>query len=325
MKAEQRKEIETNSLVLAVQRLRKHISGRTLYYVVGILAVIAIIVGFYYYFAAEKRRARDAILLQLATADTAEKLKAGMEEHRGTIYGSLFKLHLARHQLRNEGLPKLGTDNSTARLQAANSVEDARKYYLELTSEFKEKDDPALLQEAWFGAAEAEEALVGMPKPEPNQAEYRGNVDKALEYFDHGTAIFPDAEFTKRYKARADRIKANKDKFVADKKEIYKPTPSLFSTPPGPKSDSPFPGLVPPKGDSSSLPPGPLGPVPSPPTPSTNPESKAPEPPKAPDGKGPDSKPADVKLPEPPKPADPKKTPEPKPADPPKAPDPKAK
>jgi hypothetical protein len=318
MKAEQRKEIETNSLVLAVQRLRKHISGRTLYYFVGILAVIAIIVGFYYYFASERRHARDAILLQLATADNPEKLKAGMEEHRGTVYGSLFKLHLARHQLRNEGLPKLGTDNSTARLQAANSVDEARKNYLDLTSEFKEKDDPAFLQEAWFGAAAAEEALVGVAKPD-NQAEFRGNVDKALEYYDKGAAILPDAEFTKRHKAWADKIRANKEMFVADQKEIFKPTPSLFSSPPPvPKSDSPFPGLPPfPKGDVPSLPFGP----PPPPTP----DSKAPVLPKLPDAKLPDSKPADVKPPEAPKPADPKKTPETKPADPPKSADPKAK
>jgi hypothetical protein len=324
MKAEQRKEIETNSLVLAVQRLRKHVSGRTVYYLVGILAVIAIVVGFYYYFAAEKKRARDAILLQLATADNAEKLRAGMEDHRGTVYGSLFKLHFARHQLRNEGLPKLGTDNSTARLQAANSVDDARKYYLELTTEFKEKDDPALLQEAWLGAAEAEEALVGLPRPEPNQAEFRGNVDKALEYYDHGTAILPDTEFTKRYKTKAEKIKANKAKFVADQKEIYKPTPSLFTTPPPPKSGSVLPGLpLTPERDAPSLPLGPLGPVPPAPTPT--PDPKVPEPPKLLDAKGPDPKPADVKPPEPPKPADPKKTPEPKPADPPKGPDPKAK
>jgi|SoiMethySBSTD1v2_1073268.scaffolds.fasta_scaffold830490_1 hypothetical protein len=319
MKAEQRKEIETNSLVLAVQRLRKHISGRTLYYFVGILAVIAIVVGFYYYFSSERKHARDAILLQLTTADNAEKLKAGMEDHRGTIYGSLFKLHLARHQLRNEGLPKLGTDNSTARLQAANSVDEARKYFLELTSEFKEKDDPALLQEAWIGAAEAEEALVGLPKPD-NQAEFRGNVDKALEYYDKGTAILPDTDFTKRYKARADKIRANKEKFVADQKEIYKPTPSLFSSPPTtPKSDATVPGLPPfPKGDIPSLPFGP------PPPPTADP--KVPTLPKVPDAKTPpDPKPADVKPPEPPKSADPKKTPEPKPADPPKPPDPKAK
>ena len=38
MKAEQRKEIETNSLVLAVQRFRKHASGRTAYYrIAGLL------------------------------------------------------------------------------------------------------------------------------------------------------------------------------------------------------------------------------------------------------------------------------------------------
>src|SRR5262249_50473994 len=115
MKAERRKEIETNSLVLLVQRWRQHVSSRSLYYLVGTVALIIAIVFLWRYLAGESRRARDAILVELQTADTVEKLKDGMERHRGTIWGSFFKAQLARHKLRAEGLPRLGTDRDEAR------------------------------------------------------------------------------------------------------------------------------------------------------------------------------------------------------------------
>jgi hypothetical protein len=274
MKAEQRKEIETNSLILTVQKLRQRITGRTVYYIVGTIALIVAGILLYYYFAGESKKARDAVLLQLANADTPEKLKEGMESHRGTVYGSLFKLDLARYQLRIDGIPRLGTENSTARQQAANSVEEARNYFLELTSEFKEKEEPALVQEAWLGAAEAEEALVGLPTPpKPDgTTELRGNVDKTIQYYDNAGDIFPDTEFSKRYKARADKIRANKEQFVADQKAIYKPVTSLFGpTPPKAEADPPLP-----KTDTPPV--GPSVPPPPVPPPVVDPKSTEPKP-----------------------------------------------
>jgi hypothetical protein len=280
MKAEKRKEIETNSLVLAVQRLRKHTSGRTLYYLIGTVALIIGVILVWNYFAAESRHARDAILLQLASADTPDKLKEGMEAHRGTIYGSLFKLQLARHLLLNEGLPRLGTDSGETRTRAAAAVEQARTYFLELTGELKEKDEPALVQEAWLGAAHAEEALVGLPAAD-GKSDSRGNVDKAIEYYEKAAAIFPDTEFSKRYKARAEKLTATKDQFVADQKAFYKEREfSPFSTrPTGPgKADTPIPSQ--PRPDTPIIPP--TGPAPDA---AKTPEPTPPEPPKGPDPK----------------------------------------
>lgn len=286
MKAEQRKEIETNSLVLAVQRWRKHASGRTLYYLIGTVALVIAVILVWNYFSGESKRARDAILLQLANADTPEKLREGMEAHRGTIYGSLFKLQLARHLLLNEGLPRLGTDSTTTRNQAASAVEEARKYFLELTAELKEKDEPALVQEAWLGAAQAEEALVGLPAADA-KSDSRGNVDRVIEYYEKAAAIFPETEFSKRYKARAGKLKATKDQFVADQKAFYKEREfsPIGTSPLGPgKTDlfgpgsSPIPGL--PRGDTPIIPP----PPPKPDTAKT-PEPKPAEPPKGADPK----------------------------------------
>src|SRR2546423_1276997 len=82
----------------------------------------------------------------------------------------------------------------------------------------------ALVQEAWHSAAQAEEALVGLPTA-AGGTDSRGNVDKVIEYYEKAASIFPDSEPSKRDKARADKIKANKDQFVADQKKIYAERP----------------------------------------------------------------------------------------------------
>jgi len=306
MKAEERKQIETNSLVLAVQKGKQYLSGRPLYYIVGTLVLVTVGIVLYRYFASERKKARDAVQFQLMNADTPEKLKQGMEDHRGTIDGSLFKLNLARHLLKNEGLPKLGTDRTEARRLAANSVSDARAYFLELTGELKEKEQAALLQEAWLSAAKAEESLVGLPNTEGG-TDSRGDVDKAAEYYEKAAAIFSDKDFSKSYKERADKLKATKTQFIADQKSLYKPREFPFS-PPGkdPFGKDPFgPIGLPPLPGGAKLDPNPLVIPPPPPMPppseALKPEPKPSVPPKI-------ELPAVPKLPE----SDPKKTDPPK-------------
>lgn len=305
MKAEERKQIETNSLILAVQKGKQYFSGRPLYYLIGTILLITVGVWLYSFYSSQRKKTRDAVLTALMNADTPEKLKAGMEEHRGTIEGSLYKLQLARRLLNQDGLPKLGTDRAEARRLAANSVSDARGYFLELTTELKEKEQAALLQEAWLSAAKAEESLVGLPKTEDSN-DSRGDIDKAIEYYENAAAIFPDKDFSKSYKERAEKLKANKDQFVKDQKELYKFREFPF-TPPGGKFDPFGPGHPPlpggPKFDLNPpvIPPPPMSPkseslIPEP-KPSVLPKVELPAVPKAPE--------ADPKKIDPPK-VDPK-------------------
>jgi hypothetical protein len=329
MKADQRKELETNSLVLGVQRLRQRLTGRNLYYLVGTVALIVGAFLLYRYLTRTSSKARDAVLLQLASADTPEKLKAGMEEHRGTVYGGIFKIRLADHHLLNEGLPKLGTDSPDQKKQAAASLETARTYYLELTGEVKEKEEPGLLQQAWFGAAQAEEALVGMPTA-PGGNDSRGSADKAIEYYRKAAAILPDSELSKRYKEWADKLEANKQQFVDTQKRLHaeRPAPSFGPSSPGsfgpsPGKDGPFdhgfpsaPRIEPPPEPKPDTPPPPRADAPG------APKADAPKLDLPPVPKGDAPK---IEVPPIPGTPDPKKaTPEPKPADPPKT-DPKAK
>ena len=335
MKAEERKEIETNSMVLAVQKLRQRVTGRTLYYAIGLLAILIAGILIYRYMTHQAATARDAILLQLDAADTPEKLKQGMEENRGTLYGSMFKKRLAEYELLGEGLPKLGTDRWESRKQAAASVEAGRAHYLELTAELKQKDQAALVQVAWYEAAQAEEALVGFPTADGGPDSSRGDLDKAIEYYEKAASIFPDTELSKGYKTWAEKLKANKVKVVATQKEIYKQIehpglpplpgndplknlPGLFPTPktalPG---APPIPGLSnEPKIDVPAIP-KPKDIVPPVPDAKKTPEvPKSTVSPKTVDPK---------KAPEAPKVVDPKKAPEvPKPTDPAKKADPKA-
>ena len=271
MKADERKQIETNSLVLAVQKIRQHATGRTWYYVIGTVALVLGAIFLYRYFAGQTQRTRDEVLRQLAAADTAEKLKDGMEQHRGTMYGSLFKLHLARHHLDIEGLPRLGSEGETVRKQAAASVEQARTYFLELAGELKEKDEPGMVQDAWLGAAQAESALVGLPTAE-GKDDSRGSADKVIEYYEKAARIFADKDFSKKYQERADQVKANKDRFVADQKALYRYRDVSTLSPPAPTPPGPLDKSAPP---IPSLPFGPdaRGPLPPPPpTPPADPK-----------------------------------------------------
>jgi hypothetical protein len=280
MKAEERKEIEQNSLIHLVQKWRESLSGRGLYYLVGTVALVVAAVLLWNYFSRENRNARDAKFLQLERADTPQKLKDGMNDYRGTVVGSLFKLQLARHLLYNEGLPKLGTDREEGRRQAASAVVEARDYFRELTGEFKEYKEEALLQQSWVGAAEAEEALVGLPKT-PGGSDYQGDADKAVEYYANAGKMFPDSEFSKRFAKRADTLRDNKTQFIATQREIYKPVERpADTTPPTPSGPAlpPEPAKV--KEPDVKAPPAKTEPTTPEPAKVKEPEAKKPEVPK---------------------------------------------
>ncbi len=231
MQADERKELETNSLAHSLSSMKGKLDSRVLYYVGGTAVLIVAVVLLFRYFSKQKTITRDATILQLETADSAEKLKVLMDEQRGTIFGSIAKLHMARRALTVDGLEKLGTDKVEDRRKAAASLDQARIYFADLTKEFKQSDEPALLQESWLGLAQAEEALVGLPSAEGG-TDSRGDADKAIDAYAKAAAIFPDLELSKRYAARAKELKDDKTEFIKAQKVFY-------AIPPEPKADLP--------------------------------------------------------------------------------------
>ena len=297
MKAEERKEIETNSLAKVIVKAKEHLGGRTLYYVGGSIALVVAVVLLWKYFSREVTRGRDARLIQIELADTPEKLKTAMDELHGTVFSSIAKMHLARRALGPNGLEKLGTDRPDDRKAAAASVEVARTYFLEQTKELKEKEEPALLQEAWIGAAQAEESLVGLPSSEGG-SDSRGDADRAIEYYEKAASIFPDSEGSGRFKKWSEELRSNKDAFIAAQRELYKPReiPPVPPKPTGPVLKDP------PAPEPKKTEPAPKTPVPEPQKIEPPPKTGVPEPKKV-------TPPAQV---EPPKVPDPKPPGEPK-------------
>lgn len=302
MQAEERKDLETNSLAQSLSSMKGKFDSRTLYFVIGTIVLIIAGVLLYRHFAKTRTIARDAKILQLETADTPEKLKTLMEEQRGNIFGSIAKLHIARRALTTDGLERLGTDNSEDRRKAAASLDQARIYFADLTKEFKQSDEPALLQESWLGLAQAEEALVGLPTTEGG-SDSRGDADKAIEAYTKAAAIFPDLELSKKYAAHAKDLKDNKATFVdaqtafyaippapkveGPKVEVPSVTPKVEPPKPDGKFETPkieFP-IVDPKKEDAKKDPAPKKPD----APKLDPEPKKPEAPKV------DSKPVDPK------------------------------
>ena len=84
MKAEERKEMDNPSFSNTLDSIRQNIGGRTLYYILGTVALVVAAVLLWNYFTGQSSKAKDARLLQLEGADTTEKLKSTMEDFRGT-------------------------------------------------------------------------------------------------------------------------------------------------------------------------------------------------------------------------------------------------
>ena len=220
MQADEQKDLETNSLVESFSSLKSKIDGRTLYYMLGTVFLIVAGVLLFRYFVKQKTLTRDAIVLEIEAANSRDSLKKIMEDHRGTIFGSIAKIHLARLELNVDGLEKIGTDKLEDRNKAASSLENAREHYSALTKELQKNEEPALLQEAWVGLARAEEALVGLPTKE-GAGDSRGDADKAIEAYLNAGKIFPELELSKSYGTKANQLKENKSKFIETQKAFY--------------------------------------------------------------------------------------------------------
>lgn len=287
MKAEEQK-LETNSLAVFLAKAKVFLAGRGGYYAIGTVALIVAVVLLWNYMAKSRKVVSDERILRLEAAGDAKKLKEYMEENAGNIFGSIAKMHLARRHLRGEGLELLGTNKPENRRKAAADISTARAYFLELTKELKEKEEPALLQEAWIGAAQAEEALVGLLKPD-STSEYQGDADKAIEYYGHAVKFFPDTDGTKRLQKHLDNLTKNKTAFVDFQKELYtkREQPPL---PPQPKAEEkqPVPMVPVPKPEEKKT-------EPMVPTPPTLPMVPLPPDPKKEEPKGTTPKPKDDK------------------------------
>jgi tetratricopeptide (TPR) repeat protein len=188
MKAEHRKELETNKLADQLGGFLKSFqegpSRNAIIY--GSLVLVAILLFLVYRWVSTNATANDsARWLNWDQVATREALDAFITENSDTEQGRLARFERARLYL-VEGMSKLG---SVGRADAIKSVRRAAEEYEKLAGD--SGNTPQLTQEALLNAAKAHESL--------------GEYDKAKQFYGRLARDFPQ---TLKGKFAAEQIKA---------------------------------------------------------------------------------------------------------------------
>lgn len=188
MKAEHRKELETNLLADRMGRIVQSVrtGERSRSAVAWVIAGIAVVVLVIWFFARGSGGSHADAWVQLDENTNPDALQKIAADHPGTVVARVARFQRARLLLQS-GLGALCPNNQApANLQteernkAIADVETARGLYEGLATEVK--DDPVLSLEANLGAGKAEEALVSIPKAD-DPMQHRGDISRAVSFY----------------------------------------------------------------------------------------------------------------------------------------------
>jgi len=206
MKAEHRKELETNVLADWLGRRLETLKqgSKNSYLVTGVVVLIAALVFGGIYWLRTTRASASALWYKYDTAGTLSDLDKLAADNRGTMAARASRFEVARALLA-QGVQNLGNPEQHA--SAVDSLEKARGFYEELAPQAK--DTPVLQQEALMGVATAEESLVGSSKD--------ASLDKAQEYYQRVADQFPDTFQGAAARKRVDELKNPKTRAEIEK------------------------------------------------------------------------------------------------------------
>src|SRR5262249_21837755 len=175
MKAEHRKELQTNELADWLGRTLQNIkSGNPTHLMWGAVAVVLVgLLGWWIYNYAIRPSSKLEVLLkiQAAGADLKELEKIAKDKNSGTLPARTADFDLARI-LYQEGIRDLPAVE--LRTSAIAKLEQARDLYAQLETECR--NEPVLAQEALMWKARAEEALIGAVNPDKPKEGPVGNI-----------------------------------------------------------------------------------------------------------------------------------------------------
>jgi len=195
MKAEHRKELQTNELAdhmgRWIQGIKKKPSREGYVILAFVLAVVGLLVGWAFY-AKGKNKERSHLWVELGEAATLEDLDKLASEHAKSLPGKVSRFQRAR-VLMHDGLNLLCAPE--LRPTALKNLEEAEQLYTDLVQEGAES--PALLQEAMMGIATAREA--------------RGELDAAQESYQALAKRFPQSPQGKAAETRGKQLAENKE------------------------------------------------------------------------------------------------------------------
>lgn len=217
MQADEKKEVEINSLERWARKTYHSLSNKSLYSYVFVIGLVLLGILALSWWAGTRAGKKAQTWIELDALDSPEKLKRFAEEHRGEVVGELARLRIARFNVGNDGLMKLGTNQTEQRKTALTNLVEGRKIYLEVAQQLK--NSKGLQIEAWLGAAKTEETLIGATLEASGTS--LGNADKAIDYYEKAIALLGDSEEGKKYKEYVTKFKENKEKIVKDYTELH--------------------------------------------------------------------------------------------------------
>jgi hypothetical protein len=196
MKAEHRKELESNVLVekltKAYQGIKQGPSRSSLVWIVLLVVVVVVFVA-WRWFSSSSSASNSARWMKLDDAVFPEQLETltNEKDFHGTTQGRLAQFKEARRHLR-EGLKELGQNKT----KGGEQIREGIKIY-----EDQLKDSgptPILRQEALLGAARGHEAL--------------GQIDKAREYYERVRKDHPGTQAAKDAEKQLERLDSDANK-----------------------------------------------------------------------------------------------------------------
>lgn len=201
----------------------------------GILAVVAI-GGAWWFLSKANRDVASAEWRDLERTVAPTDIEKLSESSKGSVVGKIARLEYARNLFGPEGLAMLPFREG--RTKGVANVEKARDEFLKLSSEFP--NDKAIQGECLANAAEAELALVGVPKE--GGTESRGSVDTAVDYYRKlAKSIGEKTAVGEKALKRAEELEKNKGRI----REIGLAIANRLTPPPVPDIKTP-PSLTPP-------------------------------------------------------------------------------
>ncbi|MFL5245442.1 MAG: tetratricopeptide repeat protein [Gemmataceae bacterium] len=206
MKAQHRKELQTNALADRVNRMveaAKAGPGRTTWVVAGVVVLaLALYAGWRYYSdsAADKRT---TLWLEVDEATTPEALDEIIQKSSNSIPGQVARLEQARLSYR-QGIERLYS--ATDRGKAKADLQKAQELYDQVARE--SSNPPVMIQEALMGSAKARESL--------------GEVDDAVAAYEKLAKDYPTSALGKEAEERAKQVRENETKIKGFYSELNK-------------------------------------------------------------------------------------------------------
>jgi hypothetical protein len=194
-----------------------------------LMAVILLLVaglGLWWYIASERRKSASQQWMALDEARSVDLLEKVAKTEGNPTASHVADLAIARALLGPQGIAVLNapTPTGTSNDQAVANIEKARETFTKLLDQLNH--DPVMKAECLLGLAKAEAALVGVsaksePAPPGGQLplapskDFRGSIDKVIEYLDKlSEAAAPDTPWATDSKKMADALRSNRDEFT---------------------------------------------------------------------------------------------------------------